>query len=110
MALSRRGGNSSSDSSQPSLRETRIEQRRMMNKFLMMSVPLLLPVLSVHWVVSRQYCKALFDKLKREGENFSTWEFFPSSQPNARKAGHCKLLGPSARNDRFIDKRYETDN
>ena len=64
----------------------------------------------VHWVASRQHCKQLFEKLLKEGENFSTWEFTPSNMPRARKAGHCKLIGPSARDDRFIDKRFETDN
>jgi hypothetical protein len=67
-------------------------------------------VQEVHWVMTESACKALFNKLRREGESFNLYLFFPSRMPGARKQGHCKLIGPSSRDDRFVDRRYETDN
>jgi hypothetical protein len=68
-----------------------------------------LGVQEVHWVMSESRCRELFNKLRREGENFENAKFFQSGMPGARKQGHCKLIGPSARDDRFVDRRYETD-
>jgi hypothetical protein len=64
-------------------------------------------VQEVHFVMSRTKCQQLFNKLKQQGEKFTGWDFSRARMPGARDAGHCRLFGPSARDDRFVDRQGE---
>jgi hypothetical protein len=61
----------------------------------------------VHAVAGRQRCNDLLKKLRREGNTFHGAFWYPTPMPGRRDFGHCKLVGPSARDDRFADTRYE---
>lgn len=67
-------------------------------------------VQEVHWMASPNHCRDLFKKLKREGYNFTGYRHFPARMPGDRQQGQCKIFGPDAVDDRFIDKRYDKDN
>jgi hypothetical protein len=67
-------------------------------------------VQEVHWVASYNHCRDLFNKLKREGNNLTGYLHFPSRMPGARNQGQCKVFGPDTVDDRFVDKRYDSDN
>jgi hypothetical protein len=57
----------------------------------------------VHWVMTPNKCRDLYNRLKQQGENFQDYRFFPSGMPGARQQGHCKLIGPGAIDNRFAD-------
>lgn len=63
--------------------------------------------IETHFVMSRQLCKAMFDRYK--GDGLTSYDFEPNPQPGMRSAGWCKLRGPGARVDRFHDRRYDPD-
>jgi hypothetical protein len=64
----------------------------------------------VHSVASRKHCQDMLDKLRREGNTFHGARFYRSPQPGANRFGHCKLIGPSAVDNRFVDPRYDSSN
>jgi hypothetical protein len=64
----------------------------------------------VHWMASYNRCRDLFNKLKREGNNLTDFKFYASRMPGGRGQGHCKLIGPDTIDNRFADRRYDTDN
>lgn len=63
-------------------------------------------VQEVHWVATETDCRRLFRQLRKQGENFTAHNFFPSGMPGSKGGGHCKLYGSSAIADRFVDTRY----
>jgi hypothetical protein len=63
----------------------------------------------VHAVMSKKHCLDLLSKLRREGNVFHGGAWYPQPMPGARQFGQCKLIGPSAKADRFADTRYEKD-
>jgi hypothetical protein len=66
-------------------------------------------VQEIHYVMSPEHCKQLLDRLRGQGENLTGGFFRPSGMPGSPKAGQCKLVGPSAIDNRFVDRRSETD-
>jgi hypothetical protein len=66
-------------------------------------------VQEVHYMTSRRKCEQLYQKLLQQGANFTKAEFFNSNMPGDPEGGHCKLTGPSAIDNRFVDRRYDND-
>jgi hypothetical protein len=67
-------------------------------------------VQEVHWMTSYNRCRDLFNKLKREGNDLKDFKFYDARMPGGRGQGHCKLMGPDTIDNRFVDRRYDTDN
>jgi hypothetical protein len=66
-------------------------------------------VQEVHWTTTPNKCRDLFNKLKKEGNRLDDYRFFPARMPGRPNEGHCKIWGPDTVDDRFVDKRYDTD-
>jgi hypothetical protein len=66
-------------------------------------------VQEVHYMASQRKCEQLYRKLLQQGENFTKFDFFPSNMPGDPDGGQCRLTGPSAIDNRFVDRRYDND-